>query len=232
MVPRGTVAWGPIAIGRVSWLILLLLASSSGVLGCDVWGNCWACTVTPIVRQALQNKDGILQLLQTRKCEEWRDLQFRAVVLRGQHFVRCVTFDGNAYPAGQYSTCEKAEEIKIHIDEDIAANATTNTTKYLAKDGQFECEPDGTMLFNRGNHSFVDLHDLHEPHEFIPHQLDWPDDAVVVGFQVFGHGHLVNRDCDVVCTHMCYDVESQFLLLYDIVEKNGTSILPALSSFG
>lgn len=214
------------------WWMLLLLISNVGVLGCDVWGNCWACTMTSTVQQAIRNKDGILQFLQMRTCEEWRDLQFRAVVFRGQHFMRCSTLNGDPYPAGEYSTCEKVELIRVHIDEDIAANATTNTTKWLAQDGQFECEPDGTMLFNRGHHTFDALHDLHEPHGFIPQRLDWPEDAVVVGFQVFSHGHLVNRDCDVVCTHTCYDVESQFLLLYDIVDKNGTSILAAQSTFG
>jgi len=210
----------------------VLLTCCLGALGCDVWGNCAACTRKPSLQQARENRDAVLQFLGNRTCENWGDLKFKTVVFKGQMFTSCQTFDGHQFPGGSYSTCEEEEDVEVQIDEEISIDAEANTTKWLAQDGQFECEPDGTLLFNRGPGRHEGLDDLHEPHKFTPHNLDWPSDTPMVGFQVFGHGTRVNRDCYPVCTHYCYDVPSAFLVIYDVVDNNETSVLPVVKAFG
>eukprot|EP00803_Ostreobium_quekettii_P006601 evm.model.scf_651.6 EVM.evm.TU.scf_651.6 scf_651:62226-64538(+) len=209
----------------------LLLAACLGAWGCDVWGNCKACTRRPSLQAARRNMDAVLEFLGSRQCGDWKGLRFRTVVFRGQMFTSCQTFDGHKFPGGSYSTCAEEEDVEVRLDQDVAIDAEANTTKWLAQDGQFECEPDGTVLFNRGPGRHAGLDDLHEPHKFRPHNLDWPLKSPMVGFQVFGHGTRVNRDCYPICTHYCYDVPSAFLVIYDIVDKNDTSVLPVVTAF-
>lgn len=194
------------------------------LLACNDAGDCDACKTLPKVKTAVANMGRIRAMLQTKKCESWRGLQFRIVSFTFKGDARCRTFGGLAFPEAETGQCAKAESFDLVLDEDMATKANTAVMDDVAREGQLECEPNGTMVFNRGNVRFSELDSLYEPHAFTP--LGFGEDAdLTVGFEVFMKSDLTAMG-DPKPSFWCHAIESAFLMIYDIVDAKGDSVLP------
>lgn len=107
----------------------------------------------------------------------------------------------------------------MRIDQEISQVANTAVVDNLAREGQLECEPDGTMVFNRGPVIFSELDSLFEPVVFRPHA--WGEEDLSVGFEV------ILTTQPVVENELCTRIESVFLVLFDILDSSGNSLVSA-----
>ncbi|GMH40619.1 hypothetical protein BSKO_08523 [Bryopsis sp. KO-2023] len=204
--------------------ILLFVSAIAYSSACDDSGDCDACKTLPLVKQAAANMGRIQAMLQTKECESWRDLQFRTVSFTFKGDAKCRTFGGKPYPKGEFGQCAKAEAFDLSLDEEIAVEAKTQAIDDLAREGQLECEPNGTMVFNRGNVRFSKLDSLYEPYAFFPLGFGEGSD-LTVGFEVFLKSDLTAMG-DPVPSFWCHKIDSAFVMIYDVVDAEGKSVLP------
>lgn len=114
-------------------------------------------------------------------------------------------------------SCAVAEVLSLKIDQKISQIANTAAVDDLTRDGQLECEPDGTMVFNRGKVVFSELDSLFEPSIFMPHA--WDENDLSVGFEVTLRAQPDEEN------ELCTRIESVFLVLFDILDSSGGSIV-------
>lgn len=207
-------------------VVLVVVLFSLEALACNDARDCAACTKLPRMVTAIENRDKIVEFLGRKLCEQWKELKFKAVVIQSDSLTSCMTFDGTPYSEEEISTCSMVEEIEFRLDDDLAAQVTNPVTKWMAQDGQFECEPDGTMVFNRGRTQHSQLDSLFQPTPFLPFASDWPEASMTVGFEVFAPAELEEEHCGDGCTLYCYDAMSAFISISDIVDQTGASVLP------
>lgn len=123
----------------------------------------------------------------------------------------------------QQPKCGVAENLDLAVDEEIAVEAGTSVIDDLARDGQLECEPNGTMVFNRGRARFTELDSLFEPSLFRPTGFGI-ESTKMVGFEVVLSSKLTQYRTSVP-EHWCHDGTSAALIFYDVVDNKGISIL-------
>lgn len=212
---------------RSQTLAILLLVCAAFLIttssACNDSNDCDSCKKMALVKKAASNMSKIMAMLATKKCESWRKLHFKTVSFTFQGSVRCRSFLGKPYPEGENGKCAVAEAFDLSIDEEIADEAKTAAIDNLAREGQLECEPNGTMVFNRGNVRFSELDSLYQPYSFYP--VGFGEDAArTVGFEVFFNSKLVEHGSPKP-TLWCHEVQSAFMMIYDVVNAKGKSVL-------
>lgn len=136
----------------------------------------------------------------------------------------CRTPEGLPYfGESQQPTCQVAEELDLSIDEEISDAAKSTVVDEMAANGQLECEPNGTLVFNRGKTRFSKLDSLFEPVFFTP--SGFSSVGAVVGFEVVLKSDL-SPDSVGAPPYWCHSVKSVSLIFYDIVDSSGKSVLP------
>lgn len=191
---------------------------------CDENNSCKACMATDKVKIAAANARRIDAFLQTKQCGKWGDLEFKTVAMTFEGNAGCRTRARHPFMGSKKPVCTVAEKLDLSVDEEISDEAESTVVDDAARDGQLECEPNGTMVFNRGNVDFPELDSLYEPTLFRPTAFS-VDYNVVVGFEVVLSNRLYESG-DTIPKYWCHKIKSAFLIVYDVVDEAGVSVLP------
>lgn len=199
------------------------VALAPAALACGPKKDCASCLTLDRVKQATENAGKIEAFLATKKCEKWKGLTFKMLAISVDGVSSCRTFTGLPYVQNQQPKCSVAEDLELSVGEKVSAVAGTSVIDDLARDGQLECEPDGTMLFNRGPVRFSELDSLYPPILFRPSGFGYQTPKVV-GLEVVLSSKLTNYR-NSKPEHWCHDANSAVLIFYDIANKKGVSVL-------